>query len=74
MQARSGMISDWDRVLPFREARDEEDEKHVHPLQLDVIERVLTLWSNPGDKVLDPFAGSVNSLCSGQMRSQGDRH
>jgi DNA modification methylase len=46
-----------DRVLPFREARDEDDEKHVHPLQLDVIARCLALWSNPGDKVLDPFAG-----------------
>lgn len=46
-----------DRVLPFREARDEEDEKHVHPLQLDVIERVVTLWSNPGDTVLTPFMG-----------------
>jgi len=52
----------WDdvrlnRVLPYREARDEEDEKHVHPLQLDVIERCLTLWSNPGERVLTPFMG-----------------
>lgn len=52
----------WDdirigRVLPFREARDENDEKHVHPLQLDVINRVLTLWSNPGEVVLTPFMG-----------------
>lgn len=46
-----------DRVLPFREARDEDDEKHVHPLQLDVIDRALVLWSNPGERVLDPFAG-----------------
>lgn len=46
-----------DRVLPFKEARDEEDEKHVHPLQLDVIERTLTLWSNPGETVLTPFMG-----------------
>jgi DNA modification methylase len=46
-----------DRVLPYREARDEEDEKHVHPLQLDVIERCLTLWSNPGEKILTPFMG-----------------
>lgn len=46
-----------DRVLPFKEARDEEDEKHVHPLQLDVIERAVTLWSNPGDTVLTPFMG-----------------
>lgn len=52
----------WDdirigRVLPFKEARDDEDEKHVHPLQLDVIERVLTLWSNPGDRVFTPYMG-----------------
>ncbi len=46
-----------DRVLPFQEARDEEDEKHVHPLQLDVIERCLALWSNPGETVLTPFMG-----------------
>lgn len=46
-----------DRVLPFRDSRDEEDEKHVHPLQLDVIDRALVLWSNPGDTVLTPFMG-----------------
>jgi DNA modification methylase len=52
----------WDdvrisRVLPFRQSRDEEDEKHVHPLQLDVIERCIILWSNPGETVLTPFLG-----------------
>lgn len=57
-----------DRVLPFREARDEEDEKHVHPLQLDVIERALVLWSNPGDKVLTPFMG-VGSEVYGAVRN-----
>lgn len=46
-----------DRVLPYREARDQEDEKHVHPLQLDVIERAVVLWSNPGEVVLTPFMG-----------------
>jgi DNA modification methylase len=46
-----------DRVLPFRPARDSEDEKHVHPLQLDVIHRCVTLWSNPGERVLTPFMG-----------------
>lgn len=46
-----------DRVLPYREARDDEDEKHVHALQLDVIERALILWSNPGERVLTPFMG-----------------
>lgn len=46
-----------DRVLPYREARDRDDEKHVHPLQLDVIERCVELWSNPGEVVLTPFMG-----------------
>jgi len=46
-----------DNVLPFREARDQDDEKHVHPLQLDVIARCLTLWSNPGESVFTPFLG-----------------
>jgi DNA modification methylase len=52
----------WDdvrlqNVLPFKESRDEEDEKHVHPLQLDVIARVITLWSNPCEIVFSPFMG-----------------
>lgn len=46
-----------DRVLPHRQAREDEDEKHVHPLQLDVIERGCVLWSNPGETVLTPFMG-----------------
>jgi DNA modification methylase len=46
-----------DRVLPYLEARDSEDEKHVHPLQLDVIERCVVLWSNPGETVVTPFMG-----------------
>jgi DNA modification methylase len=46
-----------DRVLPFHDAREEDDEKHVHPLQLDVIERIVTLRSNPGETVLTPFMG-----------------
>lgn len=58
-----------DRVLPYRDARDEEDEKHVHPLQLDVIDRVLVLWSNPGDTVLTPFMG-VGSEVYGAVRNQ----
>ena len=52
----------WDdirigRVLPFRESREDEDEKHMHPLQLDVIHRCLQLWSNPGERVFTPFMG-----------------
>ncbi len=46
-----------DRVLPHREAKDEEDEKHVHPLQLDAIERTVVLWSNEGENVFTPFMG-----------------
>ncbi len=45
------------RVLPYRNAKDAEEEKHICPLQMDVIERCLELWSNPGDKVLTPFGG-----------------
>lgn len=46
-----------DRVLRYKEARDHEDERHMHPLQLDVIERCCALYSNPGEKVLTPFMG-----------------
>jgi DNA modification methylase len=51
-------------VLPYREARDEEDEKHLHPLQLDVIGRVVELWSNPGENVLTPFMGAGSEVAS----------
>ena len=53
-----------DRVLPFKKAKDEEDEKHVHPLQLDVIERCIHLWSNPGEVVLSPFMGVGSEVFS----------
>lgn len=46
-----------DHVLPYRDGKDPEDEKHVHPLQLDVIERACVMWSNPGETVLTPFMG-----------------
>lgn len=46
-----------DRVLPYEESKDEGDERHQHPLQLDVIERAVEMWSNPGDTVLTPFMG-----------------
>ena len=45
------------RTLQFRSARESDDERHICPLQLDVIERGIDLWSNPGDTVLSPFAG-----------------
>ncbi len=44
-------------TLQHRSARDDEDEKHICPLQLTVIRRALELWSAPGDLVLSPFAG-----------------
>ena len=44
-------------TLQRKSARDEKDEKHICPLQLDVIERCIDLWTNPGDIVFDPFAG-----------------
>lgn len=59
----------WDdirmeRVLPFKEGRDPEDEKHVHPLQLDVIDRVVQMRSNPGDIVFTPFMGVGSEVWS----------
>lgn len=44
-------------TLQGRSAREEKDEKHICPLQLEVIRRALRLWSNPGDVVLTPFGG-----------------
>jgi DNA modification methylase len=46
-----------DNVLQFKTAREEDDEKHVHPLQLDVIHRIVELYSNPNEVVLTPFMG-----------------
>lgn len=53
-----------ERTLPFKAARDEEDEKHVHPLQLDVIDRAVTMWSNPGEVVFTPFMGVGSEVFS----------
>jgi len=44
-------------TLQYRSARAEEDEKHICPLQLEVVRRGMRLWTNPGDVVLSPFAG-----------------
>lgn len=59
----------WDdirmgRVLPYEEAKDQDDEKHVHPLQLDVIDRVVQMRSNPGEVVLTPFMGVGSEVYS----------
>ena len=45
------------KTLNERVAREEADERHICPLQLDFIERCVRLWSNPGETVLSPFAG-----------------
>ena len=59
--------SQWDdirinNVLKFKQSRDKDDEKHVHPLQLDVIERCVILYSNPGEIVFDPFSGVGSTI------------
>lgn len=46
-----------DNVLPFRDSKEDDDEKHVHPLQLDVIARLIELYSNPNEIILTPFMG-----------------
>lgn len=53
-----------DNVLPFRDSREEDDEKHVHPLQLDVIDRIVELYSNEGEVVLTPFMGVGSEVYS----------
>lgn len=65
----------WDdirigRVLPFKAAKDSDDEKHVHPLQLDVIDRIITLWSNAGEKVFTPFMGVGSEVYSAVCASR----
>jgi DNA modification methylase len=53
-----------DNVLPFRDSKEEDDEKHVHPLQLDVVDRIIELYSNPNEVVLTPFAGVGSEVYS----------
>ena len=60
------------RTLQYRGGRDEKDEQHISPLQLDVIERCIDLWSNPGDTVLTPFLGIGSEVYSAvQMGRKG---
>lgn len=61
------MTIDQGRVLNGEGAREQQDERHICPLQLDVIERAVTLWSNPGDLVYSPFAG-IGSEGFGALR------
>lgn len=59
----------WDdirsnNVLQFKDSREEDDEKHVHPLQLDVIDRIVELYSNPDEVILTPFMGVGSEVYS----------
>lgn len=58
------MDIDQTRTLQYRAGRDPKDEQHISPLQLDVIERCIDLWSNPGDVVLTPFLGIGSEVYS----------
>jgi len=53
-----------DNVLPFKDSKEEDDEKHVHALQLDVIDRIVELYSNPNEVVLTPFMGVGSEVFS----------
>jgi DNA modification methylase len=53
-----------DNVLPFKDSKEEDDEKHVHPLQLDVIDRLIELYSNPNEVVFTPFMGVGSEVFS----------
>jgi hypothetical protein len=60
------------RTLQYRGGRDEKDEQHIAPLQLDVIERCIDLWSNAGDTVLTPFLGIGSEVwCAVTMGRKG---
>jgi DNA modification methylase len=53
-----------DNVLSYKESKDQDDEKHVHPLQLDVYDRLIYLYTNPNEVVLEPFAGVGSGIYS----------
>ncbi len=53
-----------DNVLPFKDTKEEDDEKHVHPLQLDVIDRLVYLYSNQNETILTPFMGVGSEVYS----------
>jgi DNA modification methylase len=53
-----------DNVLPFKDSKADDDEKHVHPLQLDVIDRIVYLYSNKNEVVFTPFMGVGSEVYS----------
>jgi len=57
-----------DNVVPFEEGRAEDDEKHIHPLQKDVYHRLIELYSNPGEVLLEPYHGvGSGTVCAIEM-------
>ena len=58
------MDSRVNNVLKFKESREEDDEKHVHPLQLDVIDRIVDLYSNPNEIIITPYMGVGSEVYS----------
>jgi hypothetical protein len=66
------MDIDQTRTLQYRGGRDEKDEQHISPLQLDVIERCIDLWTNPGDVIITPFLGIGSEVyCAVKMGRRG---
>ena len=63
------MDIDQQDTLNRAEARESDDEKHICPLQLDVIDRLIRLWSNPDEVVLSPFGG-IASEGVGALRAK----
>lgn len=59
-----------DRVLPYQDSKEDDDEKHVHPLQLDVIDRCVELYTNPGEIVMTPFMGVGSEVYSPVMKGR----
>jgi DNA modification methylase len=58
------------RVLNGTVAREERDERHICPLQLDVIDRAIDLWANPDDILLDPFVGIGSTVVQAVKRGR----
>jgi len=59
-----------DRVLPYQDGKDPDDERHIHPLQLDVIDRCVILWSNPKEVVFTPFMGIGSEVYSALLHGR----
>jgi DNA modification methylase len=64
------MDINYSNTLNLKGSRDERDEKHICPLQLDTINRLLTLYSNEGDAVLSPFAGIGSEIYQSILRGR----